>query len=77
MYTIKLEQRYMGEQIEIEEMNQTQQPLWLVNNILFCYEGEKHTRNESEKNSTSYNTKENTVVARMPTQMDQRAQEGK
>ena len=39
----------MGEQKEIKEMNQTQQPLWLVNNILFCYEGDKHTGNESEK----------------------------
>ena len=39
----------MGEQIEIEEMNQTQQPLWLVNNIFFCYEGDKYTRNENEK----------------------------
>ena len=31
-------------------MNQTQPPLWLVNNILFCYEGDKNTRNESESN---------------------------
>ena len=29
------------------------------------------------KSSTSYNTKRNTVVVRKPTQMDQRAQEGK
>ena len=39
----------MEEQMEIEEMNQTQPPPWLVNNILFCYEGDKHTGNESEK----------------------------
>ena len=39
----------MGEQKEREEMNQTQQPPWLVNNILFCYEGDKHTGNESER----------------------------
>ena len=42
MYLRRLEQRYMGEQIEIQEMNQIQPPLWLVNNILFCYEGDKH-----------------------------------
>ena len=31
----------MEEQMEIEEMNQTQQPLWLVNNILFCYDSKR------------------------------------
>ena len=31
----------------IEEINQTQQPPWLVNNILFCYKGDKHAENES------------------------------
>ena len=31
----RLEQRYMREQMEIEEMNQTRL-LWLVNHILFC-----------------------------------------
>ena len=31
-------------------MNQRQQPPWLVNNILFYYEGDKHTRNVSVKN---------------------------
>ena len=67
----------MGEQKEREEMNQTQQPPWLVNNILFCYEGDKHTQNESEKNNTFYNTKRNTVLARKPTYTDHRAQEGK
>ena len=55
-------------------MNQTQQSPWLVNDILFCYEGDKHTGKES---STSYNIKVNTVVARKSTWMDQRAQEGK
>ena len=30
-------------------MNQTQQPSWLVNNILFCYVGDKHTGSESER----------------------------
>ena len=39
----------MGEQKEREEMNQTQQPPWLVNNILFCYEAEEHTGNENER----------------------------
>ena len=43
-------------QKEIEDMmNQTQQPQWLVNNIFFCYEGETYTRNDNEKNNTSYN----------------------
>ena len=40
----RLEQRYMWEQMETEDMNQTQQSPWLVNNILFCYEGDKHSR---------------------------------
>ena len=39
----------MEEQNDIEEMNQTQQPQWLVNNILFCYKGDKHTGNQSER----------------------------
>ena len=63
--------------MEVEEIKQTQQPQWLVNTILFCYEGDKHTGNESKKNSTSYNTKRNTVVARKATHMNQRAQDGK
>ena len=29
-------------------MNQSHQPPWLVNNILICYEGDKHTEKESE-----------------------------
>ena len=49
VYLSRLEQRYMEEQKEIEEMNLTQQPPWLVNNILFCYEGETHTGNESKR----------------------------
>ena len=32
-----------------EVMNQIQQSTWLVNNILFCYEGDKYTRNESKR----------------------------
>ena len=40
---MKLEQRY------IEDMNHTQQPPWLVNNILFCYGEETHTENDSER----------------------------
>ena len=39
----------MGEQKKIEEINQTQPSPLLVNDILFCYEGDKHTGNESEK----------------------------
>ena len=30
-------------------MNQTQQSPWLLNNIIFCYDGEKHTGNDSER----------------------------
>ena len=33
----------------MEEINQIQQPSWLVNKILFCYEGETHTENDSER----------------------------
>ena len=45
----RLEQIYMGEQKEIEEMNQTQHfTPWLVK-TLFCYEGDKHTGNKSER----------------------------
>ena len=49
VYLRRLEQRYMEEKKEIKEMNQTQQPPWLVNNILFCYEVETHMGNESER----------------------------
>ena len=35
----RLDQRYMG-----EEMNQTLPPPWLVNNILFCYDGDTHQK---------------------------------
>ena len=58
-------------------MNQTQKPLWLVNNILFFYECDKHTGNQSEKKTTLPTTQRETVVARKPTQTDQRSQEGK
>ena len=37
------------EQKEIEEMNQTQQPLKMVNNITFCYEGEKRSGNDNKR----------------------------
>ena len=39
----------MDEQKEIEEMNQTQQPPLLVNNILFYYEGKTHTGNDNKR----------------------------
>ena len=39
----------MGEQMEIEEMNQSQLPPWLVNSILFCYEDDKHNGKESKR----------------------------
>ena len=38
----------MEEQKEIEEMNQTQQPPWLVK-IIFCNDGEKHKGNDNVK----------------------------
>ena len=72
VYLRRLEQRYMGQQKEIEDMNQTQQPPWLVNNILFCYENYKHTGNENEEKQHFL---QHTVLARKPTQTDQRAQE--
>ena len=49
VYLRRMEQSYMEEQKNIEEMNQTQQTPWLVNNILFSYEGETHTGNNSER----------------------------
>ena len=38
MYLRRLDQIYMEEQKEIENMNQTQQLPWLVNNIIFCHD---------------------------------------
>ena len=35
--------------MEIEEKNYTQQPLWLVNNIIFGYDAVKHTGNDNER----------------------------
>ena len=59
----------MEEQEVIEEMNQTAIP-WLLNNILFCYEG-KHTWGMTvRESSTSYNTKLITVTTRKPTLMN-------
>ena len=56
VYLRKLERRYMEKPNDIEEMNQTQQPPWLVNNILFCYEGEIWGVTTRES-ITSYNIK--------------------
>ena len=36
-------------------MNQIQQPPVLVNNLLFCYEGETHTGSDSERKQHFYN----------------------
>ena len=47
VYLTRLEQRYMGDGDRRDEPNTS--PLGLVNNILFCYEGEKHIGNESER----------------------------
>ena len=38
VYLRRLEQKYMEEQNEIEEMNQTQLFPWLINNIYFVME---------------------------------------
>ena len=52
--------------MEIKEMN-----------ILFCYEGNKYTWNESEKKTALSTTQKRNIIARQPIQTDQRAQEGK
>ena len=39
----------MEEQEEVKEMNQKQPAPWLVNNILFYYEGETHIGNNGER----------------------------
>ena len=75
VYLRRQEQRYMGEQIEIEEMIQAQ-PLWLINNLLFCYEGENTSGMRARKSCTFYNTKEHMIVTKKLIQME-RAQEGK
>ena len=67
----------MEEQKEIEEMNQTQQLPWLVNNILFCYGGETHMENDSERKQHFPQYKEKHGNKRKSTHIDQRAQEGK
>ena len=61
MYLRRLEQRYVEVQKEIEEMNQTQQPPWLENNILFYYEGEKCMGNDSDRKQHFLQLKGNTV----------------
>ena len=48
VYLRRLEQRHMKKQKKIEEMSKTQQSPWMVN-ILYCYERETHTRNDSER----------------------------
>ena len=49
VYLRGLEQRYMKEKKEIEVLNQTQQPSWMVNNTSFCYEGEKCSWDDNER----------------------------
>ena len=51
------------EQCIMKVRDQTQKIPWLVNNILFCYEGDYTLEIRARKSSTSYNTKGNTVVA--------------
>ena len=49
MYPRRLEQRYMDDQKEIEADEPDTTTPWLVNNILFCYEGETHIESDSER----------------------------
>ena len=39
-------------------LNQTQEPSWIVNNISFCYEGEKCFRNDNERKQHFFQHKE-------------------
>ena len=61
------------EQMEIKEMNQTQPPIWLVNNILFCYEGDKHWKRKQHflQHKVTHDSSQEAYTD------DQRAQEGK
>ena len=54
-----LEQIYVEEQKEIEHMKQTQQPPWLVNNIIFCCDAEKQTKNGNKRKQHFLQHKEN------------------
>ena len=44
-----LERRYMEEQKQIVEMNQTQQPPWMINNLSLCYMGERCNGSDNER----------------------------
>ena len=44
-----LERRYMEEQKQIVEMNQTQQPPWMENNLALCYTGERCNGSDNER----------------------------
>ena len=39
----------MEEQKQIVEMNQTQQPPWMINNLALCYMGERCNGNDNER----------------------------
>ena len=57
-------------------MNQTQQPPWLLNNLLLCYDRETHAWNDSERKHHFLQHKKNTITTRKPSRMGQRAREG-
>ena len=44
-----LERRYMEEQKQIEEMNLTHEPPWMINNLVLCYMGERCNGSENER----------------------------
>ena len=74
VYQKKFEGIYMEEQ---KEMNQTQRPPWLVNNILFCYEGEIYMGSDSERKQHFLQYKEKLVITKKPTQTIQKVREGR
>ena len=45
----KLKQGYMKEQREVEENHLAQHPLWLINNVHFCYDRDSLANNDNEK----------------------------
>ena len=55
----KLEQECMKEQRELEENHLAQQPLLLINNAHFCYDGHSPTSNDNEKKQHFYSIKKN------------------
>ena len=57
-----LERRYMEEQKQIVEMNQTQQPPWMINNLSLCYLGERCNGSDNERKQHFLQHKKNTIT---------------